>query len=281
MMLALVMICGIVFALGIIVLIAGFMGIHFGSDKPKSFDQNRWTKRWLRLLIALVVGVACLVVTRWIAVSVAMTGLVLFWPMIFGAAAESRRNIERLEALALWTESLRDQIASYSGLLEALRVTSARPPAAISREMGEFNAYLAMRMPLEDALRLLAQDINDVTADRTISALILASRSQGKQLSTVMSALALTARRQVEDRRAIQVEHQKINRSTQIIMIVTVLVFGGLAVFNDEWSSAFRDVTGQIVLAVAVASFVAGFAVLRQLARWKQPPRFLGVRSSR
>ena len=64
-------------------------------------------------------GVVALVATRWLVAGVGVALLVFAWRGLSGAAGE-RRALARLEALATWTESLRDTIAGAVGLEQAI-----------------------------------------------------------------------------------------------------------------------------------------------------------------
>nr|MDT0663717.1 hypothetical protein [Micromonospora sp. DSM 115978] len=85
----------------------------------------------IRVGIGLAVAVVVLVVTRWLVLAVALGGLAASWQQIFGGAAEERAGIRRLDALASWTESLRDTIAGAVGLEQAIPATAATAAPAI------------------------------------------------------------------------------------------------------------------------------------------------------
>ena len=50
-------------------------------------------------------------------------------------------------------------------------------------------------------------------------------------------------------------------------MLVTLICMGGMAAFNRGLLAAYDSATGQLVLALIGASFLAGFALLARLAR--------------
>ena len=68
----------------------------------------------LRAAAALAAGALTLVATRWLVAAAGVALLVFGWRGLSGAAGE-RRALARLEALATWTESLRDTIAGAVG----------------------------------------------------------------------------------------------------------------------------------------------------------------------
>ena len=73
----------------------------------------------LRGAAALAAGAVALVATGWLVAGAGVALLVFAWRGLSGAAGE-RRALSRLEALATWTESLRDTIAGAVGLEQAI-----------------------------------------------------------------------------------------------------------------------------------------------------------------
>jgi hypothetical protein len=64
-------------------------------------------------------------------------------------------------------------------------------------------------------------------------------------------------------------------RSVQIVVGVTVVFVLGLVLFNPTYVQPYRSPLGQLVLAVVVLFFGAGFFWLRRLATYDVPERFL------
>ena len=65
--------------------------------------------------LAAAVGLAALVLTRWPLAGLAASVIVFLWPRLFGGGAAGRRHLEKIEALAAWTESLRDTATAAAG----------------------------------------------------------------------------------------------------------------------------------------------------------------------
>ena len=137
------------------------------------------------------------------------------------------------------------------------------------------------REPLDRALLALADDLDDAVSDQAIAALALNARAQGRQLKSVLSALAESTRKQVDVRREVEAQRRSTRQGVRIIMVVTALFVTGLAVFNRDYVAPFSTVVGQLVLAVAVGCFAAGFAWMHRLSSFQAPSRFLvGAHSS-
>jgi len=229
----------------------------------------------LRIACGVGVGLVVLLLTRWVPVAVAAGAAVAVWPALFGAAAEQRVSIQRLEGLAAWVEGLRDAIATSRGLPEALPAASARAHPALAGPLQQLTARIEAREPIEAVLRRLADDLDDPIADQAVAALILNYRAQGRQLKTALTALAAATRREVETRRAVESDRRSTRRAVALIMTATVAVMVAMAVFVRDYAAPYATPTGQLVLAVVVALLAAGFAVIRTLSRYRTPDRFL------
>ena len=80
-----------------------------------------------RALIALIVGLATLAITRWPVAMIAAVLAVLFLPRLTSSGAAQRRA-GVLEGLEQWTRRLSDMLTASRGLEDALgRVCAARP----------------------------------------------------------------------------------------------------------------------------------------------------------
>ena len=167
-----------------------------------------------------------LLVTRWVVVAVACALLVLFWNRLFGGAREARQGIARLEGLAAWTESLRDTVAGAVGLEQAIPATSYAASPAIRADLTALADRLRVRMPLPEALKRFAEEVDDAGADLIIAALILNSRLRGPGLRDVLTSLARSARLELEMRQRIYASRASTRRSVTIVIGVTVGVRG-------------------------------------------------------
>lgn len=228
-----------------------------------------------RLPIAVLAGVFILLITAWPVAALAAVTMILAWPALMGGARQERQQAERLEALALWTESLRDTIAGAVGLEQAVIATSRAAPAPIAEEIVTLADRLRVRVPLPTALHRLADDLNDASADLVVAALLLNSRLRGPGLRQVLTALADSVRAEVEMRGRVTAGRAATRRSVQIVVGVTLVFVLGLRTFNPGYVEPYQHPAGQIVLVIVVGFFAAGFFWLKQLAAYDLPERFM------
>lgn len=230
----------------------------------------------LRLVGGLVTGVGVLALTRWPVAALAVAVLVIFWPKLFGAVGSSRDRVVQLEALALWTESLKDLVSGATGLYEAIPASVAMAPPVLLRPLSRLSGLIGAREPMPAALRQLADDLADPSADLVIAALIMNAETRGPGLSASLDRLAGSIREELELRRSIEASRRGGRRGVQIMSVAVVVMACLMAfVFPPQFSAPYRTPTGQGVLLVVFAIFTGCFVMLRRLGDPDIPDTFL------
>ncbi|CAM5455434.1 hypothetical protein SVIOM74S_00926 [Streptomyces violarus] len=168
---------------GLALLLVAVRGLPAKPDHEKQKAAERASElirfAGQRGSLAAIVGLVVLLLTRWAVAGIAAGVLVFFWDRLFGGAGEERAAMRRVEALASWTESLRDTIAGAVGLEQAIPA-SARAAAPVLRpHLDALVDRLRARTPLPEALQHLADEIDDASADIIVAALILNARLRG------------------------------------------------------------------------------------------------------
>ena len=271
------LLAGIAAGGGLALLIAALIGF-----RPREGAENRSARlgEWLRLagrrlVIALLSGIVVGVLTTWPVAGISVAVLVFFWSRLFGGVSGERLGMQRVEALAMWTESLRDTIAGAVGLEQAIPAAARTAGPLLRPHLDAMIDRLRGRMPLADALHQLADDIDDPSADIIIAALILNSKLRGPGLRDVLSTLAKSAREEVDMRNRVIAQRAGTRRSVQIIVGAVVCMVLGMALFDQSYVKSYDSVVGQSVLVVVMVFFAGGFYWLRKLADVKTPERFL------
>ena len=269
---------GCVIGAGIALLIAAIRGFPARAAGERSLNEEiKDAVKFLttRGAIASVVGLIVLAATRWPVAGIASGVLIFLWNKLFGGLGAERAAVARVEALASWTESLRDTIAGAVGLEQAIPATARAASPAIREHLNTLVDRLRARMPLPQALEYFADDMNDTSADLVIAALILNARLRGPGLREVLGALAKSSREEVDMRQRVMAQRSSTRRSVQIVVAATVAVVLGLALFNKSFVKPYGTFTGQMVLLGVVGLFAAGFFWLRKLSDVETPARFL------
>lgn len=228
-----------------------------------------------QLAFAVAAALLAVLLTRWPLAGIAAAAIVLLWPRIFGGGRAGRRQLEKIEAIAAWTESLRDTASAAAGLEQAIPATTSAAHPLLRGPVRELAARLDGRVPLPEALARFADDIDDPAADMVVAALSLNARQRAGGLERILTALAASSRAELEMRRKVEHERRLLRRQAQRIAFAVVAFVALQAVFARGWVEPYSTPLGQIVLAVIVSIFLAAFVRMRSLSNSDPEPRFL------
>ncbi|MEW1653947.1 type II secretion system F family protein [Streptomyces sp. NPDC093707] len=230
-----------------------------------------WTAR--RCVGAVVVGVSVAALTGWpVAAVLAVVG-VLTLPGLLGPDRAAAGRTERMEALAAWTEMLRDTLSAAAGLEQAVLATADIAPAALESELRELAGAVRSGRSLPSALRGFAAEVDDPLADVVVAALVMAAEQQGGQLAPLLGELAESVREQVAMRQRIDAGRASVRTGVRVTVVVTLGMAVGMVVFNRPFLDPFNTTVGQAVLAVVGGLFAASFTYLSVIGRIEEPIR--------
>jgi len=227
------------------------------------------------VMIALIVAVATTVLTRWPVAGIMAAALVVMWPKLARAGAIEKASVAKVEAIASWTESLRDVAASESALESAIPATVDGAPTLLVRPLRNLVNRLELRHPLPTALARFADEINDDRADMVVAALVLNAQQRAGSLKRVLTTLASNTRVELEMRRKILTERNGVRRQSNQVALGILALAGVQAVFLRDWVAPYGTLTGQSILAVLAGVYLALLIRLQRLAAPEPHPRFL------
>jgi Flp pilus assembly protein TadB len=268
--------------LGLLLVAAGLTGRHpdpAGVDERSSllsrFTSARGPIDRRRLAVCLVVGVVVGVVTRW-PVAAALSA-VAAWvlPQIIGPDQAHARRVAQIEAIAVWTEALRDNLSAAAGLEQSLMASAIESPEPIRDEVTRLAVRLQRGWRLRDALQAFAAELADPTADLVVAGLLMAARGSAGQLGEVLGELAASARAKVASRQRVAAGRRRNRTSARVIVGTTLAMAGLLALLNRGYLRPFDTPTGQLVLLFAGACFGIAFWWLAMLMRDRDTARIL------
>jgi Flp pilus assembly protein TadB len=229
----------------------------------------------LRFGLALVAGSAAAIVTGW-PVGVALAAAGGLWaPSAIDARARRGVAQARLEAIATWTEQLRDVVAAAAGLEQAVIATATFAPAAIRDEVDGLAASLKAGTSPRTALRRFADLVNDPAGDLVVAALILAAEGSPRQLADLLGRLASSSRDTVRMRLRVETGRARTRSSVKLVTSITVAFSVGIVVFNPAYVDAYQGFVGQVVLGAVAAFFVGAYWWLAHTSREPIHGRFL------
>ncbi len=260
------------------------LGLSRRENRPVDLDSSLGIESWLsrstlargpidrrRIAVCLVVGV----VTRWpVAAALSAAGAWML-PQIIGPDRDHDRRVARIEAIAVWTESLRDNLSGAAGLEQAITGSAIESPEPIRDEVTRLGTRLQRSWRLPDALRAFAAELADPTADLVVAGLLMAARGAAGQLGDVLGELAGSARAKVASRQRIAAARKRNRTSARVIVGTTLAMAGLLALLNRDYLAPFGTAAGQVILLAAGGCFALAFAWLGTLMRDRDTARIL------
>lgn len=229
----------------------------------------------VRLAVASAAGLLVFLVSGW-AIPGIVVGVGAYW-VVGGLLRRDRSTsaeVERLDALASWIESVRDVLMAGEQPIGAINSTVASCQPVIRPHVRRLAAGLGRQEP-EVVFRRFADDLDDPVADLVAAGLLIAIR-RGARTVPVLTALAEQTRQQVERRRLVEAERAPTRREVQALTIIMSLLIVALLVFGrSSYLDSYDTVSGQAFLAVSLGLYAALIVRVQRLAAFPRPSRFL------
>ncbi len=222
-------------------------------------------------VLAGVAGLAAYAATRWpMAVPLTVLGILGTRGVGRGAAKEA---IERLEAIAGWTEMLRDTLSGAAGLTQALVATSTLAPRPLRPHLAALAARLQAGVSLRAALGQLADDVADPAADVVVASLVLAATERAQRLGELLSALATSTRDEVTMCLGIEAARSSARTAVRMIAGSSFGLLALMAVVARPYLAPYHSFEGQVVLGAVGCLYGLGLWLMTVMARPKAFPR--------
>lgn len=265
-----VVMAGAVTGLGVVVI---WLGMRGGSALT-ALGQHALLRIRPHMVLVPLAGAMALALTGWVALAGAAVFATTLVPGVLRPRTSPRNDQNIVDAIATWTEQIRDTIAGARGLEEAIIATADQAPTPIRLPVSRLSAFIAYGR-LDDGLRRFADDVRHPTADFVVAALSTAHHHQARELGALLAGIAECARDESRMRSRIWVGRARTRTSLRIITGVVIAFIVGLLVFNREYLAPFSSTEGQIVLTMVMALFATALFMMHRLARIETPDRFV------
>ena len=220
----------------------------------------------MRTVLAVVGLTGVTMTTGWPVAGLWVGALGFATPSLLGVNQRRAREVERIEAVAVWAEMLRDQAAAGADLAQAVQVSAGHAPPVLAQPVARL-AIRFRRQPAEEAFREFSREVDDPTADLVASALTVAFTGQARRVGDVLATLAASAREQASMRLRIERDRKRVRtvaRGTGGVVIGwTVLVY----LISGRFFATYSTFSGQLVLLLVGGLFAVGIVGLARLDR--------------
>lgn len=264
---------------GLLLLVLGLTPRPVPAPKPRRARRTPRLRLSRRARISLLAGVAAgalvAVLTGWVVAVVIVPAVLVGLPVLM-SAPPAQTELRRLEAMEEWLRSLSGVLTAGVGLEQALTTSLRSTPEPIRPEVSRLVGRLRSRWGTVPALRLLADDLDDPTADLIVANLVLGAERRGPGLATVLESVAQSVAEDVKGRREIEADRAKPRSNARLITGISVVVLGFLAL-SGEYVAPYGSAIGQALLLVLLTGYVAALLWMRVMTRDKPLPRFMGT----
>ncbi|MCX4862392.1 type II secretion system F family protein [Streptomyces canus] len=279
------LLCGMAVIGGLIGMVAGVVGTTaprraplrqrwkvLRAGKEQSADV-RLRRRTLAVLAAAVFVAVWLVSGNFVGGAL-LGAAVIGVPWLITPAQMAQERIGQLEALSEWTQRLAGLLRLGMGLEQAMITSRQGAPEELAPQIVNLSDRLRLGWRPDGALRAFADELDDVTSDKVVAALILSVNDRGPGLAQALEDLAGTVREEVAKKRAIEADRAKPRTTVRWMTVITVgIVVAGF--FVPSYTKPYSTLLGQLVLAFLTAGFIGVLALMRQLGSFRRIPRFL------
>lgn len=265
---------GAVAGLGALLVVAGCAGRPVVTGPAGRHFAQRVDHLLLRIALALGGAIPGYALTRWPVMC--MVGAAAGWlaPTARAAGGRGKRDIAKVEAIATWTEQLRDTLSGASGLQSALVATAGVAPSLLAPAVSRLAARLEYERTAP-ALRGFAEDVAHPVADFVVAALVIATEYEARDLVGLLGQLATSAREEARLRTRVWVGRSRTRASVRIIAAIVPLMVGAVMVVDRHYLDPYNAASGQLALAVVVGIFVVAVVAMERMGRIRLPERFL------
>ncbi len=275
-------VAGSLIGLGVFMASAAWRGtlrLSRRAGDEASLCQGILRSRYVRFGL---VGIGALIGT-WSLTGWTFAAMTIAAVVTMAGIAASRHRLRRdervlVEAVAVWTEQLRDTLAGSNGLEQTIVATSGYAPVPLRAPLERLVASMSY-VPVAQGLTRFARDVNHPTADFVVAALSTAATRQVRELGALLGHLASCARDEARMHTRIWVGRSRTRSAVRIIASVVVVFVGGLVVLSPEYLAPYRTSEGQFVLSGVVLLFFVALLGMQKLSVVAAPDRFVGRRS--
>jgi tight adherence protein B len=264
---------------GVLVVTYGVLGRQVFGRANREGRRPMTPRLVLRVGGAVGAGLAMYGATHWVAGGILVVVGAAMAPRLTSGRSDYRREIALVEAVASWTEMLRDTIAAAAGLEQAIVATGPIAPYPVAGPVSRLAGRLEFES-LPDALRRFADEVDHPTCDFVVAALVIAAEKEARDLGPLLGQLAVCARDEAKMRTRIWIDRAKTRTSVTVIASCVVVFAGGLLLFSRAYLEPYDSLGGQIMLLVIGGLFAVSLAGMDRMGRIDMPERFMSRRAS-
>lgn len=183
-----------------------------------------------------------------------------------------------VEAVAVFTELLRDSVAAAAGLEQAITISAEACPPRLQPHVRRLVARLQYGR-VDDALRQFASEVSHPSCDFVVAALLTSVNHQTRDLGSLLTQLSESTREESRLYLRVWVSRARTRTAVRIVSASLAVFVAGLMLLSPQYLRAYGTPGGGLILAVVITGFSVGLLLLDRMSRFAPQVRLVTDRS--
>ena len=252
---ALPLFCGALAGLGVWVFACAFVDQPPVEPDPRQQVRKRPRVEPRAFCVGVAAVIAATAITRWWAIPMlAGVGFVFFAGRL--GPAQSDDGVVVGEAIASWSERVRDAIRAGAGLPAAIDASARTAPPPLAHAVRVLSATVTTEGVAEGLARFCAE-VDHRACDTIAIALVVADRRGGGELTRVLDAQISSVRHEIALYREEDAQRTRFRTGVRIVLGAFGSSALGFRLFAPEFFAPYQRPAGQVALLI-IGSIVIG-----------------------
>lgn len=250
----------------------GLLLVFEGLTTPRAASSQGRTIALTQLVVPLISSAAAYLLTEWKVLALVGAAVGAGVPRVMSQHRASKQRIELTQALADAAGGLRDAVRGGLGVNDGLASLAVYGPPLLREELATLAAESG-RLGVATAASRFAARLEDPGADLLAATLTFNDRVGGKQVTSVLDAMAEELAAEARTLRELRARQARQRTSARVVALAPFALLLVLRHVNPEYLEPYSTSTGQVVLGAASVLIAIGYLVMIRIGRSIEPPR--------
>lgn len=262
-----------------------FLGLLPRKNSPPT--KKLWIKlgkNWSRVAVrtkilggcSIFLGALLAAWSGFLPAIVLMPVLVLGLPYLL--SEPPARELDLLGALDRWIRLLITSVGTGKSIRDAIFATRTQVPEILRIPVNQLCLMLEQRTSTQEAVLLLADELDCAAADAICAALSIAAARGGLGTRTILTSLSANIQQRLSLLREITTERAKPRVVVRQVTLITVGVLSCAIALNGPFFTPYTSPLGQAIACALATVFIGCLVMIRSLTIPPATRRFLKER---
>lgn len=217
------------------------------------------------IILSAAMFVTIFLVTGLVSLSLAAGAAVFLTQSLFSKQKVRKVKEERVEAVAIFAQSLSDSIGGGKSVSVAMKTAAVSPPKPIHVEVKRLQINLSTGT-FEDAVEQFVRDVDDPAGDLLGAHLLQANEYATANLAETMRTIAETLNEYIITSKKVATGRRQQEFEIKGLSVLLVVMIVGLFLMAPDLLDVYkRDIGGEFKLVIVFGCAVAGWILTDRL----------------